>query len=49
MRMEKINWTIHVSNEQVLFRIHEQMNIIHEISNRMANWIGQMLRRNFLL
>jgi len=25
------------------------MNILHEISKRKANWIGQILRRNCLL
>jgi hypothetical protein len=45
-RMEKISWTDHVRNEEVLLRIKEQRNILHEISKRKANWIGQILRRN---
>jgi hypothetical protein len=48
-RMEKIRWTDHVRNEEVLLRVKEQRNILHEISKRKANWIGQMLRRNCLL
>ena len=33
-------------NEEVLLRVKEQRNIIHEISIRKANWIGHILRRN---
>jgi hypothetical protein len=35
--------------EEVLFRVKEQRNILHEISKRKANWIGQILGRNCLL
>jgi hypothetical protein len=48
-RMEKISWTDHVSNEDVLLRVKEQRNILHEIHKRKANWIGHILRRNSLL
>ena len=48
-RMEKISWTDHVRNEEVLLRVKEQRNIPHEISKRKANWIGHILRRNCLL
>ena len=47
--MEKINWTDHVRNEEVLLRVNEQRNILHEIRKRKANWIGHILRRNCLL
>ena len=47
-RME-ISWTDHVRNEEVLLRVNEQRNILHEISKRNANWIGHILRRNCLL
>jgi len=47
-RMEKISWTDHVRNEEVLPRVEEQRNILHEIRKRKANWIGQILRRNCL-
>jgi hypothetical protein len=47
-RME-ISWTDHVRNEEVLLRVKEQRNILHEISKRKANWIGHILRRNCLL
>ena len=48
-RIEKISWTDHVRNEEVLLRVKEQRNILHEISKRKANWIGHILRRNCLL
>jgi hypothetical protein len=48
-RMEKISWTDHVRNEDVLLTVKEQRNILHEISRRKANWIGYILRRNCLL
>jgi hypothetical protein len=47
--MEKISWTDHVRNEEVLLRISEQRNILHEIRKRKANWSGHILRRNCLL
>jgi hypothetical protein len=47
--MEKISWTDHVKNEEVLLRVKEQKNIHNEICKRMANWIGHILRRNCLL
>jgi hypothetical protein len=47
--MEKISWTDHVRNKEVLRRSKEQRNILHEISKRKANWIGHILRRNCLL
>ena len=47
--MEKISWTDHVRNEQVLLRVKKQRNILHEISKWKANQIGHILRRNCLL
>ena len=37
---------IHVRSEEVLLRVNEQRNILHEIRKRKANWIGHILRRN---
>ena len=48
-RMEQISWTDHVRNEDVLLRVKEQRNILHEIRKGKANWIGHILRRNCLL
>jgi len=47
--LEKISWTDHVRNEEVLLRVNEQRNILHEIRKRKANWIGHILRRDCLL
>ena len=47
--MEKISWSDHVRNEDVLFRIKEQRNILHEIRKWKANWTDHILRRNCLL
>jgi hypothetical protein len=47
--MEKISWTDHVRNEEVLLRVNEQSNILHEIRKWNANWFVQILRRNCFL
>jgi len=47
--MEKISWTDRVRNEEVLLKVNEQRNILHEISKWKANWIGHILCRNCLL
>jgi len=48
-RMDKISCIDHVRNEDVLLRVKEKRNILHEICKRKANWIGHILRRNCLL
>ena len=35
--MEKISWTDNVRNEDVLLRVKEQRNILHEIRKRRRN------------
>jgi hypothetical protein len=47
--MEKISRTDRVIHEEVLLRVKEQKNILHEISKRNASWGGHILRRNCLL
>ena len=47
--MEKNSWTDRVRNEDVLLRVNEQRNILHEIRKRKANWTGHILGRNCLL
>ena len=49
MRRMEISWTDHVRYEEVLLRVNEQRNILHEIRKRKAYWIGHILRRNCLL
>ena len=34
---EKISWTDHVRNEEMLLRVNEKRNILHEIRKRKAN------------
>ena len=48
-RMEKICWNEHVRNEEVLLRVKEQRNNLHEISKMKAKRFGHILRRNCLL
>jgi hypothetical protein len=48
-RMEKISWTDRVRNEEVIYRIKEERNILHTIKRRKANWIGHILRINCIL
>jgi hypothetical protein len=47
--MEKISWTDHVRNEEVLLRVSEQRNILYEIRKLKAIWVGLILGRNCLL
>jgi hypothetical protein len=47
--MEKISWTDRVRNEEVMLRVKEQRNILHEIRKRKAYWIGHILHGNCLL
>ena len=47
--VEKISWTDHVRIEEVLLRVNEQRNILHEIRKQKTNRIGHILCRNCLL
>jgi hypothetical protein len=47
--MEKISWTDHVGNEEVLQRAKEVRNIVHTADGRKSNRIGHMLRKNCFL
>jgi hypothetical protein len=46
--LEKISWTDHVRNDEVLLRVKEQRNILHEIGKWKVKWISHILRRNCL-
>jgi len=48
-KMEKISWTAHVSNEEVLCLVQEQRSLLQVIKQRQANWIGHVLRHDCLL
>jgi hypothetical protein len=47
--MERISWTDCMKNEEVLQRVEDQRNVLHTVKRRKANWIGHILRRNWLL
>jgi len=38
-----------VKNKEALQRVKEQRNILRTIKRRKTNWIGHILRRNWLL
>ena len=48
-RIEQIRWKDHVKNEKVLHTVMEEMNILHTLNRRKANWIGHILHKNCLL
>jgi hypothetical protein len=45
----EISWTDCVKNEEVLQRIKEERNFLHTIKRGLANCIGHLLCRNYLL
>jgi hypothetical protein len=47
--MEKISWTDRRQNEEVLHRVKEERNILHNIKRRTANWNDHILPRSYLL
>jgi len=48
-RMEKISWPDCVRNEELLPTVKEDRNTLHTMKTRKANWIDNILRRNYLL
>jgi len=47
--IEKIKWTDHVSNEEVLQRVGKQQQLINHLRERQAEWIGHVMRGDTLL
>ena len=47
--MEKISWTDHVRNEEMLQRVEGERNILPAIKRRKANLIGHILLTNYRL
>src|SRR6218665_3873097 len=43
-RMEKVSWTEHKTNEEILETIGEERSIIRTIKTRQKKWIGHTLR-----
>jgi hypothetical protein len=48
-RIEEISWTDRVRNEEVLWRVKEERNIVQKLKRRGVNWIGHIFRRNCLI
>ena len=48
-RMEKVKWSDKVNNEQVHERIGGKKALLNNTLHTKANWIGHILRRNYLL
>ena len=47
-RMERISWTEHRKNEEVLKKVEEKRSLVDIIRIRQKNWIGHILRGNSL-
>jgi hypothetical protein len=47
--MNKIGWTEHVKNEDVLHGVKEVRNILHTIKEGKSNCIGHISRSNCLI
>ena len=47
--MEKISWTDHMRNEEVLLRVKEQRTILHKRRKGKAYLIGHILHKYSLL
>jgi hypothetical protein len=45
-RLEKISWMDRVKNKEVLHRINDEKNMLHQLKRRKADWICRILRRN---
>jgi hypothetical protein len=41
--MENISWTDHVRNKDVLLRVKEQRNIVHEIRKKKSHFASKLL------
>jgi len=43
-RMEKISWTEHISNEEVLKLVEEERSMLTTIRTRQRNYMGYIMR-----
>ena len=48
-KLEKVNWSDRISNEEVLTMVNESRCLIETIRQRKKNWVGHVLRGNGLL
>jgi hypothetical protein len=44
-----VSWNDRVKNDGILQRLKAERNILHTIRRRKANWIGHILRKNYLV
>src|SRR6218665_1532459 len=44
--MERISWTEHRTNKEVLKKVEEKRSLMDTIRTRQKNWIGHILRGN---
>src|SRR6218665_1564443 len=47
-RMERMSWTEHRTNEEILKKVEENRSLMDIIRTRQKNWIGHILRGNSL-
>jgi len=47
--MEKVSWADRVRNEEVLYTVKEERNIVHTVKGRKDNWIGHIWRKKCVL
>jgi len=48
-KMETVKWSEKITNEEVLEHIGENRALLNNINHRKANWVGHMLKINWLL
>ena len=48
-KIERITWTDHITNDEVLERVQENRQLINLIKERQAKWIGHVMRSDTLL
>ena len=48
LKIEKISWTEHVTNDQVLTMVRKQRSLMDTIRKRQRNWIGHNTQRKFI-
>jgi hypothetical protein len=46
--MDKTKWSEKITNDEFFERIEEKRTLQNNMLNRKGNWIGHILRRNFL-
>lgn len=46
-RMEKVSWTEHKANEEVLRKLEEERSLADNIKESQRNWIGHNTDRGF--